>query len=164
MRDVDLQGLLPTRQRPEAGHNPVQVDAAEQAFPEPCRLPRRHCRLDQWRDNVDHAGQHPHRPAGLDGCVTVIGRPTPLAGRRGLPGHGGIKPDRQRAPALERFITCGPVPGLAGGGCRSAHAAQLPRRVHKMTPSCDLCDRALWPPNDFPSFVLPRPYTLNSIV
>ena len=44
---------------------------------------------------------------------------------RGVPGHGGIKPDRQRAAALERFVIGWPVAGLVGGGCRSAHAPQL---------------------------------------
>ena len=89
-----------------------------------------------------HAEQHLHRQAGLDGCVTVVGLSATLSGRCSVPRHGGIEPDRQRAAALERFVIGGPVPGLVGGGCRSAHAAQLPRWIHEMNPSWDLCNRA----------------------
>jgi len=42
----------------------------------------------------------------------------------------------------ERFIVGRPIPGLAGGGCRSVHALQLPRWIHKMNPSPNLCNRA----------------------
>lgn len=31
---------------------------------------------------------------------------------------------------------------LAGTGDRSAHESQLPRWIHEMNPSCDLCNRA----------------------
>ena len=34
---------------------------------------------------------------------TVLGLSTAFSGRRSLPDHGGIEPDRQRAAALERF-------------------------------------------------------------
>lgn len=77
--------------------------------------------------------------AGLDGCVTVVGLSATFAGRRCLPDHGGIEPDRQRAAALQRFVIGGPVPSPVGGGCGSAHAAQLPRWIHKMNSSWDLC-------------------------
>ncbi len=63
-----------------------------------------------------------HRQAGLDRGVAERLLPATLAGRRGLQGHRGIEPDRQRAAALERFVIGWPVPRLAGGGCRSAHA------------------------------------------
>ena len=46
-----------------------------------------------------------------------------LAGGRGLPGHGGIKPDRQRTTALERFVIGRPVPGLVGGRIRAKESA-----------------------------------------
>ena len=72
----------------------------------------------------------------------VVGLSAALFGRCGLPGHGGIEPDRQRTAALERCVTGGPVPGLVGGGCGSAHAIQLPHWIHKMNPSRDLCNRA----------------------
>ena len=65
---------------------------------------------------------------------TVVGLTPTLAGGRSVPGHGGIEPDRQQAAALERFVIGGPVPGLVGGGCGSAHAAQLPRWIHEMNP------------------------------
>jgi len=107
IRNVDLQGLLAAAQGAEVRHSPVQVDQVQQALDEPCRLPER------------HAEQDLHRQAGLDRFLSlitaVVGLPTTLAGRRGLPGHGGIKPalrrlkaiacrpvDRQRAPPLER--------------------------------------------------------------
>ena len=48
--------------------------------------------------------------------TTVVGLSVAFAGGLRRPGHGGIKPDRQRAAALERFVIRGPVPGLAGGG------------------------------------------------
>ena len=74
--------------------------------------------------------------------ATVVGLSATLAGGRSVPGHGGIKPDRQRAAALERFIVGGPVPGLVGWGCGSAHAAQLPHWIQEMNPLQDLCNRA----------------------
>ena len=65
-----------------------------------------------------------------------------LARRCGIPAHCRVKPDCQRAAALERFIVARPVPGLVGRWCRSAHADQLPRWIHKMNPSRALCNRA----------------------
>ena len=47
-----------------------------------------------------------------------------------------------RAAALERFIVARPVPRPVGRRCRSAHADQLPRWIHEMNPSRDLCNRA----------------------
>jgi hypothetical protein len=44
---------------------------------------------------------------------------------------------------LQRFIMGGPVPGLAGRGCWSAHAAQLPRWIPERNPLRDLRKRAL---------------------
>jgi len=65
--------------------------------------------------------------------------------RHGIPvsAHLGVEPDRQRTPALEHFIVGWPVPGLVGRWCWFAHADQLPRWIHKMNPSRDLCNRAL---------------------
>jgi hypothetical protein len=41
-----------------------------------------------------------------------------------------------RAPytPLQRLVTGGPIPGLVGEGCRSAHALQLPHWIHEMNP------------------------------
>ena len=36
--------------------------------------------------------------------------------RNGIPGHFEIEPDRQRAPALERFFIGRPIPGSVGRG------------------------------------------------
>lgn len=71
-----------------------------------------------------HAEPYFHRQAGLDGGVTAGGLPTPLAGRLGLPRHLGIGPDRQRVPALQRFVIGPPVRDLVGRGGWSAHALQ----------------------------------------
>jgi hypothetical protein len=60
--------------------------------------------------------------------------PSALASRRGLPSHGGIEPDRQRAPALQRFVVARPVPGLVERWCPSARPAQLPRWIHEIYP------------------------------
>ena len=86
----------------------------QQALDEPGRLAKR------------HAEQHLHRLAGLDRGIAVVGLSAALFGRCGLPGHGGIESDRPRTAALERCVTGGPVPDLAGGGYGSAHAARLP--------------------------------------
>ncbi len=95
-----------------------------------------------------------HRQTGLNGRIAVALPTATPACRRGLPAHLGIKPDRQRAPALERVrrrartgganrLTVGwPVPRLVGRGCRSAHTLQLPRWFHVMNPTRDLCNRA----------------------
>ena len=104
IRDVDLQGLLAARQRAEVRHSPDQTDQVQQALDEPGRLPER------------HAKQHLHRQTGLDCRIAVARLSAALSGRRGLPGHGGVEPDLQRATALERFIVGRPVPGLVGGG------------------------------------------------
>ena len=81
--------------------------------------------------------------AGLDRRIAVVGRAATLARGLGFPGHLGIEPDRQRAVPLERFVVGRPVPGLVDGGCGSAHVLQLPRWIHEMNPSRDLCNRAL---------------------
>lgn len=60
--------------------------------------------------------------AGLDRCIAAVGLAPTLAGGRGFPSHGGIEPDRQRAPALERFDVGWPVPGLLGRRDGSVHA------------------------------------------
>ena len=73
-----------------------------------------------------------------------VGRlPAALTGRHGRPAHGGIEPDRQRASALQRLVVGGPVPGLVGRGCRSAHDLKLPRWILTMNPPQDLCNRVL---------------------
>ena len=141
--NVDLQALLTAAEGAEVRHRPVQVDQVQQALNEPGRLAKR------------HAEQHLHGQAGLDRGIAIVGLSTAPAGRRSLPDHGGIKPalrrlqaiayrpmDRQRPAALERLIIRGPVLGLVGGGCRSAHAAQLPHWIHEMNPSQDLWNRA----------------------
>src|SRR5690606_4729179 len=88
----------------------------------------------------------------MDGGIAVgLLAATPSC-RRGIPAHLGIEPDRQRAAALERFIVGWPVPGPVGRGCRSAHVSQLPRWIHEMNPTRDLCNRAGW----MDSFVIPK--------
>ena len=96
----------------------------------PSRLPER------------HAEKNLHRQASLDRRIAVVGLSTAFAGRHSLPCHGGIKLDRKRATALERFVIGWPIPGLVGGGHGSAHAHHLPHWIHEMNPSRDLCNRA----------------------
>ena len=102
----------------------------QQAIDEPGRLPER------------HAEQNLHRQAGLNSSVTVGLLTATPACRHGIPVHLGVEPDRQRAAALERFVIGWPVPGRVGRWCRSAHPCQLPRWIHKMNPTRDLCNRA----------------------
>ena len=128
--DAHLQGLLAPRQRAEVRHRPVKADQTHQALDEPCSLAERHPK------------QHLHCQAGLDGGIAVVGLPPTLPGRRSFPGHRRVEPDGQRATALQRFVVGGPVLGLVGRGCASAHAAQLPRWIHEMNPSNELCNRA----------------------
>ena len=113
---------LAPRQRAEIRHRPVQADQAQKALDEPGRLSKR------------HPEQHLHGQAGLDGGIAVVGLPPALAGWHGFPGHGGIEPDRQRAPALQRLVVGRPVPGLVRRGCGSAHTPQLSRWIHDMNP------------------------------
>ncbi len=56
---------------------------------------------------------------------------TALAGRRSLPGHGGIEPDRQQAASPERCVIGWPVPGLIGGGVSGKSRLKLSGRVHE---------------------------------
>ena len=42
--------------------------------------------------------------------------------------------------SVERFVKIRPVPGLVDRG--SAHAVQLPHRIHEMNPSRNLSNRA----------------------
>lgn len=120
--DVHLQGFLPPRQRAEVRHRPVEAGQSQQALDEPGRLPQRHPEEDL------------HGQAGLDCSIAVVTLSAALTGRRGLPGHRGIEPDRQRASALQRLVVARPVPGLVGRGCRSAHGLQLSRWIHDMNP------------------------------
>lgn len=88
----------------EVRRRPVQTDQPEEAFDKPRRLPLR------------HAEQHFHRKAGQDGSIAVVRLATTFASGSGLPGEGGIEPDRQRTTAIERVFIGRPVPGLVGGG------------------------------------------------
>ncbi len=135
IRDAYYKGLLATAQSAEVGHRPVEANQRQQALDEPCRLPE------------SHAEQHLHRQAGLNGCIAVGLLAATPACRRGIPSHSGIEPDGQRSPTLERFIVGWPVPGPVGCGCGSAHEDQLPRWIHEMNPSRDLCNRASIKPN-----------------
>ena len=69
------------------------------------------CRVFCRRESVLKLGTTQSNP-----LTAVIGRAITLAGGHGHPDHGGIKPDRQRSTALERFVIGQPVPGLVGGG------------------------------------------------
>lgn len=62
MWDVDGQDVLPTGQRAEVGHGPVETDKPQQAFDETGRLPER------------RAEQDLHGQAGLD-CGVTVGLP-----------------------------------------------------------------------------------------
>ena len=120
MLDVHGKGLLTTAERAEVRHIPVQADQGKQALDETRRLPRRHCRLDQWRSNVDHAEKDIHRQAGLDCGVAVDGLSPTLAGRLGRPDHARIEPDRQRPAALERVRHCARTNGASMAHCTRA--------------------------------------------
>ena len=156
--DVDLQGLLAAAQRAEVRHSPVQANQVQQALDEASRLAQR------------HAEKHLHRQTGLDRGIAIVRLPATFSGGLRPPDHGGIEPalrrlkaiacrpmDRQRTAALERCVVVRPVPGLAGGGCGSAHAAQLPHWIHKMNPSRDLCNRALFRPNYLKHILMAEP-------
>ena len=130
--DVNLQALLAAAEGAEVRHSPVQVDQPQQALDEPSRLAER------------HAEKNFHRQTCLDRGIAIVRLPATFSGGLRLPGHGGIEPDRQRTAALEGCVVVRPVPGLVGGGYGSAHAVQLPRWIHKMNPSRDLCNRAPW--------------------
>lgn len=93
------------------------------------RTHERRERPDQGAGAV-HVEQNLHRQAGLDSSIAVVELATALAGGRGLPGHYGIKPDRQRTTALERFVIGRPDPDLVGGEDGSAHARQLSHWIH----------------------------------
>jgi hypothetical protein len=67
----------------------------------------------------------------------------PGAIQNAIPANIGVEPDRQRGPTLERFVVCWPVPGPVGRRCGSAHENQLPRWIHEINPSRDLCNRAI---------------------
>jgi hypothetical protein len=142
-RDVDLQGLLPARQRAEVRNGPVQADQAQQAFDEAASPRSLGPVAFPWLDLTErHSEQHLYRQTGPDGSVAVVRMPPVLASRRGLPTHRRAEPDCEGAVALDRFVIGAPVPGPVGRGCRSSHAAQLARGIHKMNPSRDLCNGA----------------------
>lgn len=115
--DVDLQDLLASAQGTEVWRGPIEADQPQEALDEASRLAQR------------QAEQHLHGQAGLDSSIAIEGLSAPLAGRRGLPAHLSVKPDRQRAASLEPLVVGGPVPGLVGRPCRSAHAVQLSRWI-----------------------------------
>jgi len=123
IRDVYLQGLLPSRQRAEVGHGPVHADQTQQAPDEPGGLaecnPEQHLHRQADLDGVRRENDPPDRFLSL--LTAVVRLATTLAGGRGVPGHRRIEPDRQRATAVQRFVIGRPVPGLVARGCRSAH-------------------------------------------
>lgn len=98
-------------QRAEVGHRPVEANHPGQALDEARRLPER------------PAERHLHRKARLDGNIAVGLRAAKPVCRRGISPHRGIRPDGQRATALERFIAGWPVPCFIGQGYRSARIA-----------------------------------------
>lgn len=114
---------------------PVQADESRKALDESRWLAER------------HPEQRLHRQAGLDGSAAAVALSATLDGGRGFPSYGRVEPDRQRAPAIERRVVGGPIPGLVGRGCWCTHADQLPRWINEMNPSWDLCNRALGIPS-----------------
>ena len=76
----------------------------------------------------------------------VVGLATALAGRRSLPDHLGVEPDRQRTPAPARLrhwsrthgdtmAHCRPANSRScRSGVRAAHDPQLPRWIQMMNP------------------------------
>jgi hypothetical protein len=80
--------------------------------------------------------------ADFDRGVALDGLSAPLAGRHGMPVQLGVEPDRQRATALQRFVTGPPVLDLVSRGCCSAQAIQLSRWSHEMNPPPDVRNRA----------------------
>lgn len=141
--NVHLQGLQPSRQRTEVRNGPIQADQPQQAFDEAASQWSLEPVAFLWFDRTErHSEQHVHRQTGLDGGVDVVRMPAALASRRAFPAHRRFEPDCEAAAALERLVKGAPVLGPVGQGCRSAHGAQLPRWLHEMNPSRDLCNGA----------------------
>ena len=109
--------------------------------------PPRHGHSDQWRfhGSICRSAMPNsfHREARLDSGIAVGLLAATPACRRSVPAHLGVEPDRQRTTALQRIVIGWPVPGPVGRGCRSAHVSQLPRWIHEMNPTRDLCNRAI---------------------
>ena len=120
VEDVDSQRLLTARQIAKIWHRPVVAYQLQQAFNEPSRLPQL------------HAEQNLYRQIRLDVSITVGLLTAALASRQGILAHLGIKPNRCRATALERFVVGWPVPGIVGRWCHSTHATQLSSWIHEM--------------------------------
>jgi hypothetical protein len=88
------------------------------------------------------SGRHESQ-AGMNRRIAASALSPALAHGRGCPAHGGVKPDRRPAAALERFAAAQPVPALAARGCQSAHApASHHAGCTRPIPSSHLCDRA----------------------
>lgn len=104
MWDIRGQSLLAAAERAEVRHLPVQADQLLQALDDSLGLAR------------SHAEHHLHRQAFLYSGIAVGLLSAAPTCRRGIPAHLGVKPDRQRVAALERFVIGWPVPGLAGRG------------------------------------------------
>jgi hypothetical protein len=120
--DNHRQGLLTPAQSAQVGNPPVQADQAQKALDEACGLPER------------HAEQNLYRQAGLDRGVTVVTLSAALAGRTRFPAMARSNQIKRRASGSEHFVVGGPVFGLVGRRSPSAHADQLPSRIHQMNP------------------------------
>ena len=96
-RDVGHQGFLTTTERAEIRNRPVHLDHAQQTFNETRRLPQ------------SHAKENLRRQAGLEDGVAADRSSLAPTRRQTLPCHRGIKPDWQRATALERRVVARPV-------------------------------------------------------
>jgi hypothetical protein len=102
--DVHGEDLLAARQGAEIWYRPVQPDQSQQALDETRRLPERHPK------------EHFHHQARRDSS-TIVSQVSPaLTSGRGPPTHLGIKLNRQRPPALESVLICGPVRSHVAGG------------------------------------------------
>ena len=78
----DVQGLLAAAKGAEVRDLPVEACQPQQALDETGRLTKRHTK------------QHLHRKANLYSRIAELTLTPALAGRRGIPFHLGIKPDR----------------------------------------------------------------------
>ena len=124
-----------------------RVRQLQQAGHHPSRLPRRHCRSDQWRNNGNQLEQDLDRQTELDRCIQEHRWAARAPVMRRKPGHVLVQPDQQRTAPPQRRSVAGPVRRAVAGRGWLAHAPRLTAWIHDVNPPptelCNMCNRPL---------------------
>ena len=102
--------------------------------------PPHHCTRAVGR--VCRSAQPPRSWRDRTSLAAIAGNRLPANGSSGTRGASALPSPSGSNQWRLNDSRGGPVPGLVGGGCGSAHAIRLPHWIHEMNPSWNLCNSA----------------------